>query len=384
MPLTIVCNDITRMNVDAIVNAANPGLRPGGGVCGAIFNAAGYAELNLACRYTAPVATGSAAITGGFRLPVRAIIHAVGPVYFQHSPAESRRLLASAYTSALTLAAEYGFTSIAFPLISSGIYGYPKEEALQVARQAILAFLNTHEDMDVYLVIYDRDSFAISRGLIREVDRYLSEHKLPAPEAPGRLGEESSFAFHEAPHFQPSAAPEPQAAYPKSGFGYGSSQNPDYADEATWVEDSDDAFEGSSYGLEEAPTVSVWKTGASLSEKLSHLDKPFSQALLELIDQKGKSDAEVYRKANIDRRLFSKIRSGKNGYTPKKTTILALAISLELTKQETQDLLSKAGYALSPSSTFDVIVEFFLESRRYNIFEINETLFAYNQPTLGC
>lgn len=153
MPLKVVYDDIVKMKVDAIVNAANEDLLMGGGVCGAIFNAAGARKLQKACNEMAPIATGEAVITSGYNLPAEYIIHAVGPIYDPRNPKKSKEELWSAYMSSLKLAKLMGLNSIAFPLISSGIYGYPPKEALKVAKDTINEFLKVH-DMDVYLVLY--------------------------------------------------------------------------------------------------------------------------------------------------------------------------------------------------------------------------------------
>lgn len=332
MPFTIIRQDITKMNVDAIVNAANTELRMGGGVCGAIFHAAGAEELQEACNRAAPIKTGSAAITPGFALPANYIIHAAGPVYHRLGKRKAERLLRSAYIQSLQLAEAYHCESIAFPLISSGIYGYPKAEALQVASEAIEDFLSEH-DMDVYLAVFDKSAFVISEKLMTNVESYIDQHYVDAHSVQRRPLldiEQNGWKANYAPDFQP----EPMMS------------------------------------------------GEPLDDLINHLDEPFSDTLLRLIDEKGKTDAEVYKKANISRKLFSKIRSIK-GYTPKKATILALAIALELSLSETDDLLERAGYALSHASKFDVIIEYFIINGKYNIFEINEVLFQYDQPLLG-
>ena len=329
MPFTIVRQDITKMQVDAIVNAANTDLAMGGGVCGAIFKAAGPAQLQEACRKVSPIKTGGAVLTPGFNLPAKFVIHAAGPVYSHWAPEQSEQLLRSAYTESLKLAVKNKCKSIAFPLISSGIYGYPKDEALQVATAAIRDFLAEHE-LDVYLVIFDRVSFAVSKDLLGAVESYIDEHYVDTHRIRLReLLDVESQTMSDA-----IMAPSP-AGIP-GGF----------------------------------ETI------------IDELDEPFNTTLLRLIDAKGKTDAEVYKRANIDRKLFSKIRTGKD-YTPSKRTILALAIALELTLEETDDLLERAGYALSHSQKFDVIVEFFILNQKYNIFEINEVLFKYDQPLLG-
>lgn len=329
MPLQIVRNDITKMKVDAIVNAANSSLLGGGGVDGAIHRAAGP-ELLAQCRKLGGCPTGSAKITGAGKLSCRYVIHAVGPQW-QGGGHGERELLASCYHTSLELAREHGCQTIAFPLISAGIYGYPKDQALQVAVDTIGRFL-LEDEMLVYLVIFDRSAFQIGSQLFAEIaayidDRYVKEHTdsraqqqrrlqaLPQASAPAPLGE---------------AAPAP----------------------------------------------------ASLEDALRQLDESFSEMLLRKIDEKGMKDSECYKKANIDRKLFSKIRSDRL-YRPSKPTVLAFAIALELPLAETREMLQKAGFALSHSNKFDIIVEYFIAHGNYNIFEINEALFAFDQSLLG-
>ncbi len=340
MPFTIIRQDITKMKVDAIVNAANTDLLMGGGVCGAIFNAAGAAELQAACDQVAPIQTGKAVITPGFALPAKHIIHAAGPVYSQTNPKDSERLLRSAYLNSLQLAVEHKLESIAFPLISSGIYGYPKDQALNVATTTIQDFLEDH-DLDVYLVVFDRDSFQVSKRLLGQVASYIDEHyahkhmirRRDYLQVEREALDKAEIAEYNAPMMQ--------------------------------MEQE----------LQKPPT-------AGITTLVNNLDESFSTTLLRLIDARGMKDVEVYKRANIDKKLFSKIRSDKD-YRPTKRTALALAIGLKLSLKETSDLLQRAGFALSHSQKFDVIVEYFIINRKYNIFEINEVLFKYDQPLLG-
>lgn len=335
MPFTIVRQDITKMKVDAIVNAANPKLRMGGGVCGAIFQAAGAERMQRACDKAAPIGTGGAAVTPGFALPAKFVVHAAGPVYSPQDAGRCRALLRSAYIASMELAEKHGCKSIAFPLISSGIFGYPKAEALEVARLAIGEYLREHE-LEVYLTVYDKSAFLPGEALLGKVESYVDQHYVDTRRYAGRTPlppEEAELCAAAPAAF--SAAPMPMAA-----------------------------------------------AAGGLDERMEKLDEPFSEALLKLIDAKGKTDVEVYKRANLDRRLFSKIRAGK-GYTPKKATILALAIALELSLPEAEALLGRAGYALSHASKFDVIVEYFIVSGNYDIFQLNEVLFSYDQPLLG-
>ncbi|HVX29784.1 MAG TPA: macro domain-containing protein [Nitrolancea sp.] len=334
MPLTIVRNDITKMKVDAIVNAANTALRMGGGVCGAIFKAAGATELQAACDKLAPIRTGEAVITPGFKLPAKYIIHAAGPVYHGGTQGEEE-LLRACYLNSLKRAVEHRCESIAFPLISSGIYGYPKADALRVATAAIRDFLSTHE-IDVYLVVFDKASFAISEELLGEVASYIDEHYVE------RFADERRRRQLLDVEIEALSAPAPV----------------------------------------ESRLLEVPAPPARIDDLIENLDEPFSATLLRLIEAKGKTNVEVYKRANLDRKLFSKIRTG-DGYLPSKRTVLALAIALELTLDETNDLLERAGFALSHSQVFDVIIEYFIVNEKYDIFEINDVLFTYDQPLLG-
>jgi O-acetyl-ADP-ribose deacetylase (regulator of RNase III) len=329
MPFTIVQQDITKMKVDAIVNAANTELAMGGGVCGAIFKAAGISDMQNACAGLSPIKTGDAVITPGFRLPAKYVIHTAGPIYHGGKSGEEGQLR-SCYLNSLKLAVENKCESIAFPLISSGIYGYPKQEALSVATSAIRDFLADH-DLDVYLAIFDKTVFAVSEKLLGEVADYIDEYY--------------------AEHYKIRLRELPDAKYKT-------------------VKEADNIDYRAS-----APIEST--AGAGLDELVDNLDESFSKTLLRLIDTKGKTDVEVYKRANIDRKLFSKIRTGIN-YTPSKRTVIALAIALELSLDETEDLLKRAGYALSHSRKFDVIVEYFIINGRYDIYEINEVLFKYD------
>jgi O-acetyl-ADP-ribose deacetylase (regulator of RNase III) len=338
MPFTIVRQDITKLKVDAIVNAANTGLAMGGGVCGAIFTAAGAAELQAACDKLSPIKTGEAVITPGFKLPAKFVVHAAGPVYRDGKHGEET-LLRSAYINSLKRAVENGCESIAFPLISSGTYGYPKEEALRVATSAIQDFLADH-DLDVTLVVFDKAACAVSEKLLGAVETYIDEHYVDEHQEKRR---ELRFCEHEA---------LAEAGIVKLDIQNAKASMP--------------------------PPM----TGARLDDLVGNLDEPFSDTLLRLIDAKGKTDVEVYKRANLDRKLFSKIRTGK-GYTPSKKTAIALAVALELTLEETNDLLERAGYALSHSQKFDVIVEYFIVSGKYDVLAINEVLFKYDQPLLG-
>ena len=337
MPLQIIRNDITTMSVDAIVNAANTSLLGGGGVDGCIHRAAGP-ELLAECSTLHGCETGGAKITKGYRLPCKYVIHAVGPRWRDGKHRE-QELLESCYRISLNLAKENGCQSVAFPLISSGIYGYPKDQALKVAVDTISAFLLENEMM-VYMVIFDRKAYQISGKLFADIeayidDRYVEEHTDRRAEQRRRLE-----ALAEESYFEAALAPMPPE------------------------------------------TICESYSGQSLEEALGQMDESFSEMLLRKIDESGMTDAQCYKKANIDRKLFSKIRSDKF-YKPSKPTVLAFAIALELPLAQMQEMLSKAGFTLSHSSKFDIIVEYFVERGNYNVYEINEALFAFDQSLIG-
>ena len=330
MPLIIVRNDITKMNVDAIVNAANETLLGGGGVDGCIHRAAGP-ELLAECRQLGGCKTGDAKITGAYRLPCKYVIHTVGPVWNGGGHGE-RELLASCYRASLALAQAHGYETVAFPLISTGIFGYPRDQALRVAVDTIGAFL-LHNDMTVYLVIFDSKAYQISGKLFADIAAYIDDHYVDA----------HTDSMRERLRRQ------------------------------SILRGVDTALYGSAAASVAANT---------LDDLLSHLDAGFSETLLRLIDRSGKKDSEIYKRANVDRKLFSKIRNNP-AYKPSKSTAIAFAVALELNLAETRDFIARAGYALSPSSKFDVIIEYFIRQKRYDIFEINEALFAFDQSLLG-
>ena len=353
MPLQIVRNNIVKMPVDAIVNAANAHLLAGGGVCGAIFSAAGEAELQRACDQIGGCPTGQAVITPGFALQAKWIIHAVGPVWHGGHCGEEA-LLRSAYTSSLALASKHRLKSIAFPLISSGIYGYPKDQALKVAMSAIQDYLLAGEEMDVYLVVFDSRAFQLSEALSQGVQSYIDEHYVREIERTDtyRIRQQAEFleSFESSQPSDDFEFPMPRAV----------PQAPASAS---------DPFQKD--GLR------------ALKELLSHRrEETFADMLLRLIDEKGfAKDSIVYKRANLERSVFSKLRSGK--CAPSKSTAIALAVALELNMDQARDLLARAGYALSPSSLSDVIVSYFIENGWYDILEINAVLFEYNLPCLG-
>lgn len=345
MPLQIIRNDITKVQCDAIVNAANSTLLGGGGVDGAIHKAAGKGLL-LECMKLGGCKVGQAKITKGYNLPCKYVIHTVGPKWRGGNNNE-RELLESCYKNSLELAKENNCQSVAFPLISSGVYGYPMDEAFKVAVDTVAEFL-MHNDMLVYIVVYNKNSLSASNKLFTDIaqyidDNYVAEHSPYDSRRINNIGE---------------SMPLPQTRF---------------------IPDDEECYE-----CAESPTMSkpLFEDTADLSDIVITLDESFSQMLLRKIDEKGMTDSECYKKANIDRKLFSKIRSNP-AYKPSKPTVIAFCIALELSLAETNEMLLKAGFALSHSNKFDVIIEYFIKKGNYNIFEINEALFAFDQSLLG-
>ena len=336
MPLKLIRDDITHLQVDAIVNAAKNSLLGGGGVDGCIHRAAGP-ELLAECRTLGGCETGDAKVTRAYRLPCKYVIHTVGPVWLGGSCGEPE-LLASCYQRSLALAVEKGCESVAFPLISSGVYGYPKDKALGVAVEQISRFLLDHDGLDltVYIVIFDRAAYQIGSQLFADVAAYIDDHYADAHsdrlQRRRRVENFGDLCFCES-------APAPTMA-PKAAHG------------------------------------------EQLDDFLSQLDDGFSQKLLRKIEDSGMTDAQCYKKANISRKLFSKIRSDQS-YRPSKPTVLAFAIALELNLEETDELLESAGFTLSHSSKFDLILMYFITHGIYDVFQINEALFAFDQSLLG-
>jgi O-acetyl-ADP-ribose deacetylase (regulator of RNase III) len=335
MGFLIVRNDITKMKVDALVNAANTSLLGGGGVDGAIHRAAG-SELLAECRGLNGCQTGQAKITKGYRLPAKYVIHTVGPIWAGGSQNEEG-LLRACYRNVLGLAAEKGIKSIAFPLISAGAYGYPRDQALNVATSEISEFLLDHE-MAITLVVFDKASFQLSEKRYTAIAEYIDERYVDKNLITRSGGIESLKEVQEdVGEFLRSAMPVAERRE---------------------------------------------KSSRSLEDLVNQVEESFSESLLRLIDEKGMTDSETYKKANVDRKLFSKIRNDKF-YHPGKQTVIAFAIALHLNLDETSDLLGRAGFALTHSSQADIIIEYFIEEGNYSIFEINEALFAFDQKLLG-
>ena len=344
MAFQIVRNDITNMRVDAIVNSANPRPVVGLGTDSSIHEKAGP-ELLAARQKIGPIAVGQAAITPAFRLHAKYVIHTVGPVWDGGSYGEEN-LLRSCYDQSLKLALEHGCESIAFPLIATNNYGFPKDKALQIAVAAFSRFLMEHE-MDVYLVVFDRSAYTLSEKLFHSIASYIDDHYVQAWEASVYGGEKA------------------------------------YRQQINSRRGDLDLYRKNSVCENTAPCAPMpAPMAASLPDFLKQADAGFTETLLKLIDKTGKKDSEIYKKANLSKQHFSKIRNNPR-YQPTKQTAIALALALELDLKATRDLIGRAGYALTNSSKFDLIIRYFIEQKNYNVVEINMALYEFDQSLLG-
>lgn len=519
MPLHIIRNNIVNMECDAIVNTANPYPQIGAGTDSAVYAAAGEKRLLAARQKIGEIAPGMAAVTSGYALKARYIIHTVGPVWEGGENGEEK-ILRSCYRTSLRIAEAKRCKSVAFPLISSGSYGYPKDAALKTAVEEIRSYLE-HSNITVYLVVFGKEAYELSGKYSDAVEAFIDEHYVKAqiekeysgqvttafPRGNERRRRDNLLAAKDTERRRrdkqqadQAAAPGRESAQPDRAADSGSKDNQqvyrtdeseqwdnlwvDYTAESEFLEDQqaeiaaeideDSVWEpkppysdmsdymdvqqsaapgfgasqptapksaapGSttsgvsqqpamlrpaakeSSGFSFKPTISADKKrkrseeAASFSEKKKRseeavsfsdrkkklegavpfgkkkkkledsdivLAETFSETLLRLIDEKEMTDVEVYKRANIDRKLFSKIRSRRD-YQPGKKTALALAVALRLDLDQTKDLLSRAGYAISPSSKFDLIVEFFIVNEVYDIDTINIALFDHQEQTLG-
>lgn len=333
MPFKIVRNDITKMQVDAIVNTANAAPTYGEGVDTAVYMAAGEEELLSERKKIGWMKEGEVAITPGFKLPVKYIIHAVSPYYIDGNSNEETKLR-SCYRNSLELAYENKCKSIAFPLISTGSFGYPKEEGMRIALDEINAFLIRHE-MLIYLVVFDAASTKIGLNLYPNLEAYI-DHNYVCEKREREYGNRF-FGSVEKMESVCLKSPRPVVYEELSADTY------------------DDFWE---------------ETESALDERMKHISDTFQQYLLYLMDEKGLTPAEVYKRAIITKQLFSKIKLNPN-YHPDKATAMRLCVGAKLNIDETKDLLGRAGYALSPCDKRDIIFSFFIENQVYDMIEID-------------
>lgn len=361
MPLSIVRNNITDMQADAIVNTANPLPAVGTGVDAAVHMAAGPALLE-AREKIGLIPRGCSAITPAFHLPAKYVIHTVGPVWLDGEQGEEATLR-SCYASALKLAAEHNCESVAFPLISAGNYGFPKALALQTAISTISGFLMEYEDMMVYLVVFDKTAYSLSEKLFNDVKSYIDENlveEIKAAEYTAniafdrytseewtnrRLREEPRYEMLDLADCCSASAPYP----PMASIG---------------------------------SVPAAEKKERSLEDLLSQLGESFPETLKRMMDERGMKNSDVCKRANMDKKYLSKLLNG-NISNPGKGKLLSLVIALQLNLDEARDFLGRAGYALTRSSKTDIIIQYFIETKNYNIFEVEQVLFEFTGETLA-
>ncbi len=400
MPFQIVRNDITKMQVDAIVNTANPLPGYGAGIDTAVYEAAGKEDLLAERRRIGTIGEGCSVITPGFGLPAKFIIHTVG-VPWQGGAHGEEEILRNCYRSLFHLASENHIESLAIPLLSSGSYGFPKGIALRIALSEIETYLKDHET-EVYLVVFDEKSFSLSAELYGDIDSYINDRYVEErtdAEYAADVSDWDTGYFAAAKYTQsgsftpPFMAPEPESPRKKRriqaprlfGLHSAAPKQPSASEDQTKIPDAASMAASNAFpmGAVDAVPMAVPLAAKSLEDVVNNLDKTFMELVFSFADEKHMTDVEVQKKANLDRKAFSKLKCGTTK-NPSKSTALALAVALELNLDETKDLLSRAGLALSPCSRQDLIVQYFLERKAYDIYEINVALFEHGEQLLGC
>ena len=355
MPFKIVRNDITRIKADAIVNTANPNPICASGTDLAIYEAAGKEQLLAERTKIGKIVRGDVAVTGAYNLNAKYIIHTVGPVWEDGNHHEFD-ILESCYRKSLQKAVELKCESIAFPLISTGVYGFPKDKALQIAVSVFSSFL-LENDMQIILVVFDKKSFQLSRQIVGEIDSYIDANYV-------RNSNKREYPVRSRKSVRVRELPEE-----------------DFYEEMFQKNQIEDTylFDDESQVLAEPCMLSA---DMSLEDQLANMGASFHDKLFELIDASHLDNKDVWKRANLDRKHFSKIQCDMN-YHPKKKTVMALCIALELDLEQSKDLLARADWAFSPSSKVDLIVQKAIIDKQYDIMQLNVTLFKYTNEILG-
>lgn len=352
MPFKIIRNDITKVRADVIVNTANPKPIYASGTDLAVYQAAGADDLLAERKKIGCIERGDIAVTDAYALNAKYIIHTVGPIWVDGKHGEFE-ILESCYEKSLQKALELRCDSIAFPLISTGVYGFPKDKALQIAVSVFSRFL-LENDMQIILVVFDKKSFQLSGQLVGEIDSFIDANYIRQKrksEYRGRLFRSNII-------------------------------------EADIPYDSEVYEECRCYSAKEETepdllmSVPMQEKAMSLEEELENIGMSFHDKLFELIDKSGLDNKDVWKRANLDRKHFSKIQCDDN-YHPKKKTVMALCIALKLDLEEAKDLLARADWAFSPSSKVDLIVQKAIIDKQYDIYQLNLVLFKYTNEILG-
>ena len=364
MPFQIIRNDITKVAADAIVNSANPNPIYGGAVDRSIYLAAGARRLLAEREKIGSIAVGQAAYTPAFNLPAKYIIHTVGPVWIdgEHGEATSVR---SCYTESLKLANQLGCRSIAFPIISSGAYHFPKDLALEAATSSIYAFLMHHHEMDVYLVVYDQDAFDFSGKIFQDIREFIDKEY---------IDEQDRAAINSAVNGDWTVS----SSLLSKGVVAGLVEQETLDRINSYKEELFSKFSSPTYLSNHQSTG---QAGPGLEEIIQQDEVTFGDYLCVLIEEKGMKNSDVYHAANISKQAFSQIKYSKN--PPLRSTVAAFAVALHLTEAEAEKLYECAGYTLSKAQKYDQAVRYFLRNHKYNIVENNIVLYNYGLPQLG-
>jgi O-acetyl-ADP-ribose deacetylase (regulator of RNase III) len=408
MAFSIIRNDLTKVSADAIVNTANPKPVIGGGTDAAVYAAAGEEALLAERARIGEIAPGEAFSTPAFALDAKYIIHTVGPLWEGGENGEFETL-ANCYRNSLKLASDLGCTSVAFPLISTGVYAFPKDMALRVAVDEIRAFLDgSEEDMDITLVVFDRESYVLSGNVFEGVDAFIDgnyveerldeEYAVDACEEAADVCGDASMQMagavfsdrEDIPEERKPSSKRMERASARSFQGLFHVRKKEAAREAAECDTYEEDVCEKAMEAELAPAQMGQRTffaaaaaaPRSLDDVMKQVGETWQESLFRFIDEKGYTDTEVYKRANVDRKLFSKIRSNPD-YQPKKMTAVAFALALRLNLDETKDFLGRAGYAFSPGNRFDLIVEYFIQNEVYDTYTINMALFDHDQPLIG-
>ncbi len=379
MPFQIVRNDITKMHVDAIVNTANPVPGYGPGIDTAVYEAAGVEKLLTKRHEIGMIDRGCSVITDGYDLPVKYIIHTVGTGW-QGGDHGEEEIIRKCYRSVFELAVENEIESLAIPLLASGSYGFPKGIALRIALAEIESFMSEH-DLELYLVVFDEKSFSLSSELYGDIDAYINDNYVEEKE-------KEEYPEDYEPGYNRTFAAPSMSMVGSTFHGIGAGLSEAISNRRVRRKGSvkaealrdEDQYEASI--CEDAICAALPEEKRSLEDVVKNLDKTFMELVFSFADEKGMTDVEVQKKANLDRKAFSKLKCGTTK-NPSKGTALALAVALELSLDDTKDLLSRAGLALSPCSKQDVIVQYFIEREAYDIYEINVALFEHGEQLLG-
>ena len=376
MPFQVVRNDITKMHVDAIVNTANPMPCYGDGIDTAVYEAAGVKELLAKRQEIGVIECGCSVITDGYNLPAKYIIHTVGTSWHGGDEGEEE-IIRNCYKSVFRVALDNDINSLAIPLLASGCYGFPKGIALRIALSEIEAFMADHE-MELYLVVFDEKSFNLSSELYGDIDEYINDNYVEEKTAEEYLGRyediDTAGSADNTSLFISESRKRSELRLPRK-ISKGKARK------------KEEIFDGMSKPqVEPFEEESVLKICApsvkSLDDVVKNLDKTFMELVFSFADDRGMTDVEVQKRANLDRKAFSKLKCGTTK-NPSKSTALALAVALKLNLDDTKDLLSRAGFALSPCSKQDLIVQYFIEREAYDINAINIALFEHGEQILG-